>query len=69
MKGQTLQEWAGASQIFALVFTDIVDSTSLASQLGDEKWIELLRKHFAQVRRLLAKYDHQVEVSHKPIPL
>lgn len=59
MKGQTLQEWAGASRIFALVFTDIVDSTTLANQLGDEKWIELLRKHFEQARRLMSKYDHQ----------
>ena len=58
MKGQTLQEWAGASRIFALVFTDIVDSTSLANQMGNEKWIELLRKHFSQARRLMSKYDH-----------
>jgi len=58
MKGQTLQEWAGASRIFALVFTDIVDSTTLANQLGDEKWIVLLRKHFEQVRYLMSKYDH-----------
>ena len=58
MKGQTLQEWAGASRIFALVFTDIVDSTSLAIELGDEKWIELLMKHFGQARRFMAKYDH-----------
>jgi class 3 adenylate cyclase len=58
MKGQTLQQWAGASRIFALVFTDIVDSTTLANQLGDERWIELLLKHFAQARRLMAEYDH-----------
>lgn len=58
MKGQTLQEWAGASRIFALVFTDIVDSTTLANQIGDERWIELLLKHFEQARRLMADYDH-----------
>lgn len=58
MKGQTLQEWAGASRIFALVFTDIVDSITVANQLGDEKWIELLRKHFVQARRLLSQCDH-----------
>src|SRR6266446_6567731 len=58
MKGQTLQEWAGASRIFALVFTDIVDLTALANELGDEKWIELLMKHFAQARRLMTVYDH-----------
>jgi class 3 adenylate cyclase len=58
MKGQTLQEWAGASRIFALVFTDIVDSTTLANELRDEKWIELLKKHFAQARRIMTQLDH-----------
>jgi class 3 adenylate cyclase len=58
MKVQTLQEWAAASRIFALAFTDIVDSTALANDLGDEEWIELLRKHFAQARLLMGKYDH-----------
>lgn len=54
----TLQEWAGASRIFALVFTDVVNSTALTNTMGDEKWIDLLRKHFAQARRLMSKYDH-----------
>lgn len=58
MKGQTLQQWAGASKIFALAFTDIVASTALANQLGDEQWIQLLREHFDQARRIMAKYDH-----------
>lgn len=58
MKGQTLQEWAGKSRMFALVFTDIVDSTALANELRDEKWIEVLLKHFAQARSLMEKYDH-----------
>jgi class 3 adenylate cyclase len=58
MKGQTLQQWAGETRIFALVFTDIVDSTTLANQLHDEQWIEVLLTHFAQARRLMAKYNH-----------
>ncbi len=58
MKGQTLQAWAGASRIFTLLFTDIVESTNLANELGDEKWISLLQKHFAQARRLMSGYDH-----------
>jgi class 3 adenylate cyclase len=58
MNGQTLQEWAGSSRLFALVFTDIVDSTTIANDLHDEKWIEVLLKHFAQARRLMAEYDH-----------
>ena len=58
VQGQTLQEWAGTSRIFALVFTDIVDSTTIANGLGDERWIELLMKHFAQARSFMEKYDH-----------
>jgi hypothetical protein len=60
---QTLQEWAGSSRIFALVFTDIVDSTGLANQLGDESWIDLLLKHFACARRLISKYTgHEIKI-------
>lgn len=44
--------------MFALVFTDIVDSTTLANELRDEKWIELLKKHFDQARLLMAKHSH-----------
>ncbi|HXM49052.1 MAG TPA: adenylate/guanylate cyclase domain-containing protein [Pyrinomonadaceae bacterium] len=62
MKGQTLQEWAGASRIFALVFTDIVDSTKLASELGDERWIDLFLKHCARARELMPKYNgHEIK--------
>ena len=41
----------------ALVFTDIVDSTALGNQLGDERWIEVLLPHFAQARDLMNNYD------------
>src|SRR6266446_1855071 len=58
MKGQTLQEWAGKSQMFALVFTDIVASTTIANKLRDERWIELLQIHFGQARQLMAQHDH-----------
>jgi class 3 adenylate cyclase len=54
----TLQDWARASKAtIALVFTDIVDSTTLGNQLGDEQWTEVLLKHFAQARTLLSNYD------------
>jgi class 3 adenylate cyclase len=60
---QTLQEWAGKSRIFALVFTDIVDSSALANQLGDERWIDLLQKHFGKARDLMANYDcHEIKI-------
>lgn len=37
-----------------VVFTDIIDSTQLASDLGDEKWSDLLMAHHEVVRRELA---------------
>ena len=39
-----------------ILFTDIVDSTSLASDLGDRRWTELLEAHHAVVRAQLARY-------------
>ncbi|HEY0321403.1 MAG TPA: adenylate/guanylate cyclase domain-containing protein [Pyrinomonadaceae bacterium] len=54
----TLREWAGASTAqVALVFTDIVDSTALANEMGDKKWIEALIQHLSQARRALVNYD------------
>jgi class 3 adenylate cyclase len=38
-----------------VLFTDIVGSTEMASQLGDEKWAELLEQHNVRVR---AELDH-----------
>lgn len=55
---QTLQQWAGTSQMFALVFTDIVDSTKIANEFKDRNYVEMLKKHFAQARALLAGVDH-----------
>jgi class 3 adenylate cyclase/tetratricopeptide (TPR) repeat protein len=58
---KSLQEWAGAEKTagttLALILTDIVGSTPLTAELGNEKWTELLIKHFAQARKLLAEYD------------
>jgi class 3 adenylate cyclase len=39
-----------------VLFTDIVDSTSRAAELGDERWRELLQAHYAAVRAELARY-------------
>jgi class 3 adenylate cyclase len=50
---QTLEQWVGTSRILAIVFTDIVDSTSLGRALGDEHWIEVLRKHVSKARSLM----------------
>jgi class 3 adenylate cyclase len=39
-----------------VLFTDIVDSTSRASELGDRRWTALLEAHHAAVRAQLARY-------------
>lgn len=60
---KTLQEWAGASRIVALVFTDVVDSTTLGNALGDEEWIEVLRKHFEEARFHMSFHDcHEIKI-------
>jgi class 3 adenylate cyclase len=40
-----------------VLFTDIVDSTRLASELGDRRWRELLEQHQELVRRRLAQFE------------
>lgn len=53
-----VKEWAGASiATLALVFTDIVGSTQMANELGDETYQQIRRKHFAQARRLIQMND------------
>lgn len=39
-----------------VLFTDIVDSTARAIELGDRKWREVLERHNALVRRELMRY-------------
>jgi len=58
-----LEDWAGPSKQFALVFTDIIGSTVLGNELGDEQWTDLLVKHFAQARKLMSSLDcHEIKV-------
>jgi class 3 adenylate cyclase len=40
-----------------VLFTDIVDSTARAAELGDKQWRELLEAHHAAVRAQLARYS------------
>lgn len=40
----------------AILFTDIVDSTTLISELGNRRWRDLLEAHNALVRRELLRY-------------
>lgn len=39
-----------------LLFTDIVDSTTRAAEMGDRRWRELLERHHAVVRRELQRF-------------
>ncbi len=40
-----------------ILFTDIVDSTAKAVELGDARWRELLQQHHGLVRRQLARFQ------------
>jgi class 3 adenylate cyclase len=39
-----------------VLFTDIVGSTTKVGELGDERWRDLLERHHATMRALLARY-------------
>ncbi len=39
-----------------VLFTDIVDSTALAGEIGDRRWRELLEQHHALVRERLGRF-------------
>ena len=54
--GET-QSTSGSRRMLAtILFTDVVDSTSRASELGDCAWRELLQAHDATVRREIARF-------------
>ena len=45
-----------------VMFTDIVGSTALATEMGDRRWAELLERHHTIVRRELARFrGHEVD--------
>jgi class 3 adenylate cyclase len=45
-----------------ILFTDIVDSTDRARKMGDREWSDLLEKHHAAVRDILARYrGHEID--------
>jgi WD40 repeat protein/class 3 adenylate cyclase len=54
MRTQDFMRWAGAAKTtLALVFTDILGSTALTNELGNEAMAEVRRTHFRQGRSLL----------------
>ena len=58
MRTRGFMKWAGSVKTtVALVFTDIVGSTALGNELGNEVLNDLLHTHFSHGRRLIEKYD------------
>jgi len=54
------EEEASFNRVLATVmFTDIVDSTGRAAELGDRRWKESVEQHHQLVRTLLARYGGQ----------
>jgi class 3 adenylate cyclase len=43
--------------LLTVLFTDLVDSTRTANDLGDERWSELLGRHHRMARRELELHD------------
>ncbi|MBD0338093.1 MAG: alpha/beta fold hydrolase [Thermoleophilia bacterium] len=48
-------------QLATILFTDIVDSTRLAGELGDRRWTELVQAHDSLVRRFVQDYRGSYE--------
>lgn len=50
--------------LVTVLFTDIVDSTRLASELGDQRWSELLEEHHKRIRHQLQIFrGHEVKTT------
>jgi class 3 adenylate cyclase/pimeloyl-ACP methyl ester carboxylesterase len=56
VKGVRADEGSLDRVLATVLFTDIVNSTQKAAELGDSEWRALLEEHHATVRRLLARY-------------
>ena len=69
---QSAEEWLGEVQEFltgaravpdadrvlaTVLFTDIVDSTRAAADLGDRRWREVLERHQREVREALGRFN------------
>jgi class 3 adenylate cyclase len=56
-RAMDFQTWAGAAKsVLAIAFTDIVNSTALNNQLGNEEMDTVRRAHFRQGRKLLLQF-------------
>jgi class 3 adenylate cyclase/GTPase SAR1 family protein len=62
MRMRGFKKWAGSVKTtVALIFTDIVGSTALGNELGNEVLNDVVHAHFSQGRRLIEKHDgHEI---------
>jgi class 3 adenylate cyclase len=52
------KRWAGSEKItLAIVFTDMVDSTALIHELGNEIMDQIRRQHFSRARNLIEEHN------------
>lgn len=54
---EQIEDPAAPRALLAVMFTDIVGSTELATALGDKRWRELLEQHDTAVREQIARFD------------
>ena len=55
---KSFMEWAGGERVMlAIVFTDVVGSTALGEEVGDESMNAVRNAHFAQGRALLEQHS------------
>jgi peptide/nickel transport system substrate-binding protein len=54
---ELVEDPAAPRAMLAVMFTDIVGSTELATALGDKRWRELLEQHDAAIRTQIARFD------------
>ena len=55
-------ESVGQTRLVALVFTDVVESTALKHKLGDQAGSDLIERHHALVRQVLATFREGEEI-------
>jgi peptide/nickel transport system substrate-binding protein len=54
---QDVEDPAAPRALLAVMFTDIVGSTELATAFGDKRWRELLEQHDVAIREQIARFE------------
>ncbi|HEX8178283.1 MAG TPA: adenylate/guanylate cyclase domain-containing protein [Pyrinomonadaceae bacterium] len=66
LRTENFKTWAGGADIatVAVVFTDVVDSTKLNVESGDERWRQVREAHFARTQELI-RHGHGYLIKNK----